>query len=117
MLRSMFPIVLMTAFALSAAPIDPPTRPTPVVRTLTLSTADAAAEVAAIGQNLSKEFVASVYLTKGDDTFELTLTSQTDEKITAKLPANLKPGRYGLMVLTRGDVPRLIEEPVFLILE
>ena len=78
---------------------------------------DAGAEVAAHGQNLSKEFVASVYLTKGDDTFELTLTSQTDEKITAKLPANLKSGRYGLMVLTRGDVPRLIEQPVFLILE
>ncbi len=112
---TLLPMLVMTAFALNAAPIDPPTRPTPMVRTLTLTAANSA--VIAAGLNLGKEFVTSVHLFKGDETFDLTITSQSSEKITAKLPADLKPGRYGFMVLTNGDVPRFIEEPVVLILE
>jgi hypothetical protein len=34
-----------------------------------------------------------------------------------KLPANLKPGRFGFMILTRGETPRYIDEPVFVYIE
>jgi hypothetical protein len=109
--------LLITTFVLSAAVADEPVRPTPLVRTLAPSPAKPGSELVAAGQNLGKEFVASAYLTQGENTFELEITSQTPQSIKAKIPANLKPGRFGLMVLTRGEVPRYIDEPVFVNIE
>jgi hypothetical protein len=109
--------LLFTTFVLSAAAIDEPVRPTPLVRTLAPTPARPGSELVATGQNLGKDFVASVYLTQGENTYQLEVTSQTPETIKAKVPADLKPGRFGLMVLTRGEVPRDIDEPVFVNIE
>jgi hypothetical protein len=109
--------LLITTFVLSAAVTDEPVRPTPLVRTLTPTPVKPGGNVIATGQNLGKEFVSSVYLTLGEDTYKLEITSQTADTIKAKLPATLKTGHFGLMVLTRGEVPRYIDEPVFINIE
>jgi hypothetical protein len=109
--------LLITTFVLSAAALDEPVRPTPLVRTLAPSPAKPGAILAATGQNLGKEFVASAYLTQGENTYQLEITSQTTDSIKAKIPADLKPGHFGLMILTCGEVPRYIDEPVFLNIE
>ena len=109
--------LLITTFVLSAAAIDEPVRPTPLVRTLAPSPAKPGDALVATGQNLGKEFVASAYLTLGENTYQLEITSQTPDTIKAKIPANLKPGRFGLMILSRGEVPRYIDEPVFVTIE
>jgi len=116
MLRAMLALSIAT-FVLSAAVIDEPVRPTPLVRTLAPSPAKPGNTLVATGQNLGKELVASVYLTQGDATFQVEITSQTPDTIKMKLPANLKPGRFGFMILTRGETPRYIDEPVFVYIE
>lgn len=109
--------LLITTFVLSAAASDEPVRPTPLVRTLAPTPAKPGSEIIATGQNLGKEFVASAFLTQGENTYQLDISSQTPDTIKATVPANLKPGRFGLMVLTRGEVPRYIDEPVWVNIE
>jgi hypothetical protein len=109
--------LLITTFVLSAAVIDEPVRPTPLVRTLAPSPAKPGAVLVATGQNLGKDFVASAYLTQGENTYRLEIASQATDSIKVKLPADLKPGRFGLMILTRGEAPRYIDEPVFVNIE
>jgi hypothetical protein len=110
-------VLVITAFVLSAAAIDQPVRPTPVVKVLAPSPAKAGDELIATGQHLGKDFVSAVYLTKGEDIVPLEVKSQAENSIRVKLPDTLKPGRFGFMVLTSGDVPRYIDEPVFLNIE
>jgi hypothetical protein len=106
----------IVTFALSAGEIDP-VRPTPIVRTLTPSPAKAGVEIVAGGQFLGKEFVTSVYLTQGDNTYESKIDAQADTSIKFKVPSDLKPGKFGVMVLTHETVPRYIDEPVYLVIE
>jgi hypothetical protein len=116
MFRALFAL-LITTFVLSAAVIDEPVRPTPLVRTLAPSPAKPGAVLVAAGQNLGREFVASAYLTQGENTYQLEITNQMPESLKVRIPADLKPGRFGLMVLTRGETPRYIDEPVFVNIE
>ncbi|HXG32825.1 MAG TPA: IPT/TIG domain-containing protein [Bryobacteraceae bacterium] len=64
------------------------------------------------GENLGKENVAQVFLTDGKNDFKVEITEQADTAIKFKIPANIKPGRFSLMVLTTGNQPKLIEQPV-----
>lgn len=116
--RAIFVVsICFLAITTAAVAVDQPARPTPIVRSVGPSPAKAGQEVAASGQYLSKEFVASAYLTLGDNTYEVEIKSQSDEKITFKVPGILKPGKFGLMLLTNGDVPRYLDEPVYLQVE
>jgi hypothetical protein len=109
-------IIVLAAFVLAAA-IDQPVAPTPIIRTVTPSPAKAGDHVVAAGDNLGQQAVASLYLTKGEDTFEVVVQKQTDRTIEFTVPASQKAGRFGLMVLTRGEVPRYIDEPVYVTIE
>ncbi|MCL6505971.1 MAG: IPT/TIG domain-containing protein, partial [Bryobacteraceae bacterium] len=64
------------------------------------------------GENLGKENVAQVFLTDGKNDFKVEITEQAETAIKFKIPANIKPGRFSLMVLTTGSQPKLIEQPV-----
>ncbi len=64
------------------------------------------------GTNLDAENVASVFLTNGAEDCELVINSQTKTAIAVTIPRGTKIGRFALMILTRGETPRLIEEPV-----
>jgi hypothetical protein len=66
----------------------------------------------ATGSNLSKEAIAELFLTDGKNDTKADMTEQAAESIKFKIPASMKAGRYSLMVLTRGNNPRLIEQPV-----
>jgi hypothetical protein len=119
MLRALvfvFIAAFLATFVLSAGDIDP-VRPTPMVRTVAPSPAKAGVEVVATGQFLAKEFVTSVYLTQGDNTFPAKMESQTDTSIKFRVPSDLKPGKFGVMVLTNEIQPRYIDEPVFIVIE
>ena len=64
------------------------------------------------GEKLDQNSVAEVYLTDGKIDVKVEITEQTGTSIKFRIPAEAKPGRFALMVLTRGKDPRLIEEPV-----
>jgi hypothetical protein len=64
------------------------------------------------GSNLSKDAIAELYLTDGKNDTKAAMTEQAAESIKFKIPTSMKAGRYSLMVLTRGENARLIEQPV-----
>jgi len=64
------------------------------------------------GENLGKAIVAELYVTDSKTDWKAEMTEQSDTSIKFKIPGNVKPGRYKLMVLTKGKEPKLIEQPV-----
>ncbi|HTT63805.1 MAG TPA: IPT/TIG domain-containing protein [Bryobacteraceae bacterium] len=64
------------------------------------------------GQSLGADAVAALYLTDGQHDTKVVITEQTPISIKFKIPPQAKAGRFALMVLTKGDKPKLIEEPV-----
>jgi hypothetical protein len=64
------------------------------------------------GANLGEDIVAAVFLTDGKTDFKTVIVEQTATSIKFKIPAKAKPGRFALMVLTKGKTSTLIEEPV-----
>ena len=73
--------------------------------------------VAVTGDNLDQDTVAALYLTDGKEDVKVEITEQTATVIKFKIPANAKTGRLALMVLTKGKDPKLIEEPVKVLIE
>ena len=64
------------------------------------------------GEFLDKAHVTELYITDGTNDWKVEILKQTATQIEFKVPANAKPGRFFLMVLTAGPDPKLIEEPV-----
>ena len=109
-------VVLLTPFACAAVARDP--GPTPLIKAVDPDTAKAGDEVTVSGTNLARDTVAAVYLTQGEKTIKVKVTSQTATDVKFLIPADLKAGRFGIMVLTTGgDDARQIDEPVYLSVE
>ncbi len=69
------------------------------------------------GSNLDRSSVAALFLTDGTNDIKVSIIEQNTTTITFKIPAEAKPGRFALMVLTPGKSPKLIEEPVKITVE
>jgi len=64
------------------------------------------------GVNLGPDNLATLYLTDGKTDIKVLITEQTATSIGFRIPPAAKPERFALMVLTKGNVPKVIEEPV-----
>ncbi len=64
------------------------------------------------GENLDKAQVEQLFLTDGKNDLKVEMTEQSPTSIKFKVPAAAKPGRFALMLLTKGKEPKLIEQPV-----
>jgi len=105
-------------FALAAFPVRGDNDPqTPYIYAVNPESAKPGSAITVDGSYLGKSTVSEIYLTHGRTDVKLAITSQKTSQIVAKLPANLEPGRYRLMVLTVGHEPRFIEQPVQLTVE
>ena len=71
----------------------------------------------AAGENLDKAQVEQLFLTDGKNDLKVDITDQAPTAIKFKVPASAKPGRFALMLLTRGKEPKLIEQPVKVTIE
>ncbi len=69
------------------------------------------------GVNLGSDTVAELYLTDGKVDVKVPIVQQTATSIGFRIPPEAKPGRMGLVVLTKEKNPRLIEEPVKITVE
>lgn len=69
------------------------------------------------GENLEKTNVEQVFLTDGKTDFKTQIMEQAATAVKIKVPDNAKPGRFALMILTRGKEPKLIEQPVKVTIE
>ena len=68
--------------------------------------------VGAAGEAVDKTKVDELYLTDGKNDFKVQIVDQTDSMIKFKIPEKIKPGRYSLMIKTKGPDVKLLEQPV-----
>jgi len=112
MLRVFVALALVFPGALLAGAAAREQAPTPLMKAVQPDSARAGDEVTVSGTNLEKANIAAVYLTQGDKTIKVKLTSQSESEVKFHVPADMKPGRFGIMVLTTGgDDAREIDEP------
>jgi hypothetical protein len=110
--------LLMALILAGAAVFASVAGPTPLMKEVQPDSAKAGDEVTVSGTNLEKANVAAVYLTQGEKTIKVKVTSQTDTEVKFTIPQDLKAGRFGIMVLTSGgDNAREIDEPVLVSVE
>jgi hypothetical protein len=84
----------------------------PMMKVATPNTGQPGAILKVEGEYLDAEHVAKVFLTDGKTDFELEVVRQGTNKLEVKLPADMKAGKFFLMVLTTGSDGMLIEQPV-----
>jgi hypothetical protein len=101
-------MIALAALVLFASAVKAQTRITGV----TPDTAKAGDEVSASGEDIDGAKVDKLYLTNGKDDFEVQMSEQTEKTIKFKIPADMKPGRWALMVRTKGADPKLMEQPI-----
>ena len=85
---------------------------TPLMRRVEPGVAQAGDVVKVTGDNLGRANVAALYLTDGKNDTKVVIVEETTNSIVFKIPAETEQGRLTLMILTTGDSPKLLEEPV-----
>jgi hypothetical protein len=112
---SLLSIPLLVALAMPASPQSPSGMP------LMSSVEPASGRVGDVltihGVNLDQDNVSALYLTDGKTDIKVPIVEQTAASIRFKIPPEAKPGRFSLMVLTKGKDPKLIEQPVKVLVE
>lgn len=68
--------------------------------------------VGAAGESVDKAKVEELYLTDGTNDIKVQIIEQSDSMIKFKIPTKIKPGRYSLMIKTKGPDAKLLEQPV-----
>jgi hypothetical protein len=68
--------------------------------------------VKASGSYLEKARVAKVFLTDGSRGYEVKVAEQQEKSFKFTVPADLRTGRYSLMVQTTNYNQQLVEQPV-----
>ena len=71
--------------------------------------------VSAAGEGIDKAAVDTLYLTDGSNDFKCEVVGQTAKEIKFKVPADMKKGRWSLMVHTNDG--QLLQQPVKLNVE
>lgn len=122
MIKSVIGCLLMASFLLLGANVgndnkDQAWKPTPLMRSVTPDAAKAGDVLTVTGEYLDKARVAEIYLTDGKVEFKTPIVEQTETTVKVKVPAQAKPGRLRLMVLTTGVEPQFLEQPVSVTIE
>lgn len=118
MIRTLVVCLVCLSFAAGIAmAADEPYRPVPMIKAVDPDTGKVGDELTATGTHLDKTAVASLYMIQGEKTIQVKVTAQSEETIKFTIPADAKPGRFQLMVLTTGAKPQFLEEPVYFTVE
>ena len=115
MRNSVISIPLLLALAVPVSPAFQPS--VPMLRSAEPASGRVGDEVLLRGENLGRNSVAAVYLTDGTTDVKVSILEQTATSIRFRIPPEAKPGRLGVLVLTKDKEPRLIEEPVKITIE
>lgn len=84
----------------------------PMMRSVDRDEAKRGDIVAVSGENLGKANISELYLTNGKDDFKVEITEQTAAALKFRVGKDIRLGRYSLMILTGGEQPMFIEQPV-----
>jgi len=105
-------LVLLTACFVSAG-----SDPAPQMDTLSAKNAKPGDVIDISGIGLNDKNVDEVYLTDHKFDMRVKLLEQKDNLIKFRVPPFAKPGRMQILVLTKGDDPKLLEQPLYILIE
>ena len=69
------------------------------------------------GVGLSDRKIDELYLTDHKFDMRVKLIEQKDTVIKFRVPPFAKPGRMQILALTKGDDPKLLEQPLYILIE
>ena len=109
--RRMFVVLMLVTFLAVSAVAQ-----SPMLKSVEPANAKAGAEVVTQGESLDNSKVADLFLTDGTNDHKVKIVEQQADSIRFTVPP-VKPGRYSLMLLTKGATPVYLEQPVFCTVE
>jgi hypothetical protein len=89
----------------------------PLISSVEPGSARVGDQLTARGTNLGQDTVAALYLTDGSNDIKMIVLDQSADEIRFRIPPEATPGRFALMILTKGAEPKLIEQPVKVVVE
>jgi len=89
----------------------------PQMNTISAKTAKPGDIVEISGVGLDPAKVDEIYLTDHKFDMKVKVLEQKETVIKMRVPPFAKPGRMQLLVLTKGDSPKLLEQPLYLLIE
>lgn len=99
------------------APAIAPRDAAPQMDTLSAHSAKPGDVVEITGVGLSDRRIDEVYLTDHKFDMRVKLVEQNDTVIKFRIPPFAKPGRMQILALTKGDDPKLLEQPLYILIE
>lgn len=91
--------------------------PAPQMTEISQKTAKPGEVITVSGLGLSPRNVDEVYLTDHKFDMRVKVLDQKDTAVQFRVPPFAKPGRVQLLFLTKGVEPKLLEQPVYLLIE
>ena len=107
MRRRMFVVLISVTFLAVSAFAQ-----TPRLKSVEPTSGKAGDELVTQGQSLDENTVADLFLTDGTNDHKVKMVEQQADSIRFAVP-KIKPGRYSLMLLTKGVSPAYLQQPVF----
>jgi hypothetical protein len=89
----------------------------PQMNTMSAKTAKPGDIIEITGVGLDPAKVDEIYLTDHKFDMKVKLLEQKETLIKLRVPPFAKPGRMQVLVLTKGDEPKLLEQPLYLLIE
>jgi hypothetical protein len=91
--------------------------PAPQVNSISPTTAKPGdiLDITGVGLDVSK--IDEIYLTDHKFDMKVKVLDQSEKAIKLRVPPFAKPGRMQILVLTKGADPKLLEEPVYVLIE
>jgi hypothetical protein len=108
---------LFTSILLATGCLAFASDPAPQMTEISQKTAKPGEIITVTGQGLNPKNIDEIYLTDHKFDMRVKVLEQKDTTIKFRVPPFAKPGRTQLLFLTRGDEPKLLEQPVFLLIE
>ncbi len=115
-MRTFLPVLAVSAACLMAQNSAPPDA-APQMESLSAKTAKPGDVIEINGVGLSDRKIDELYLTDHKFDMRVKLIEQKDTVIKFRVPPFAKPGRMQILALTKGDDPKLLEQPLYILIE
>jgi hypothetical protein len=120
-MNKLLPVLALTAAGFIApglfAQIPAPADPAPQMESLSAKTAKPGDVIEISGIGLSDRKIDELYLTDHKFDMRVKVLEQKDTLIRFRVPPFAKPGRMQILALTKGQDPKLLEQPLYILIE
>lgn len=110
-------LLVLLSGCLSGLAAAQPSDPAPQMDTLSAQTAKPGDVLEIHGIGLSERKVDELYLTDHKFDMRVKVLEQKETGIKFRVPPFAKPGRMQILILTKGETPKLLEQPLYVVIE